>query len=561
MIARVAALAWLCAALVASETTIDRAALDEALRHSGFAAADIAFDLAYLDALPEAYFSAAAATTTDLGHLGIYRRSQRAPLTLPDEVGGLVERLAADAVWDVAQGVLDHPTAAIDLPAPAPLIGLPLAIAEPIGRIVAAIALRDAALIVRAIDAARPALSSFSGPVDWDHDGVVVTSTRAPTAPGAWTLWIRFGGDDAYVGAWAAGTAAHPVAVVIDTGGDDRYTADADVAQGAGRDGIGILVDLAGDDRYTASGALVQGAAERGTGVLIDVAGDDQYVARVDAQGSAKDGIGLLIDHAGCDRYEAEGRAQGYAGPGGFGALVDHAGDDDYLARDPLHGDFPVTDPAPQDQRHNASMCQGVGSGDNACTPYRAGGVGLLVDLAGDDRYRAGCWAQGVGYFLGIGALIDRAGDDRYTAWLYVMGAGAHAGAGLQVDDAGDDTYTVGAWNCLGMAVDHGLGVFLDGAGNDRYVGAATGHGASLGMGVALFQDSAGDDRYEAKEASFGSGRFYEQEDFDGDGAIAPAERHHWGVFVDGGGHDAYPAGFADGGRWPSGPTSGGCDR
>jgi hypothetical protein len=185
----------------------------------------------------------------------------------------------------------------------------------------------------------------------------------------------------------------------------------------------------------------------------------------------------------------------------------------------------------------------------------------MLLDVSGDDVYRAGCWAQGVGYFNGVGACLDLAGNDSYEAWVYIMGSGAHGGAGIQIDARGEDVYKVGGWNGPAMSVDYGIGFFLDGAGNDQYVGPSSGLGTSIGLGISLFQDSAGDDLYQPKDDRIGFGVFYENEDYNQDGTVTPAEKRHWGIFLDLAGNDRYPAAWGNARDWSKSEFAGGLDR
>jgi hypothetical protein len=276
------------------------------------------------------------------------------------------------------------------------------------------------------------------------------------------------------------------------------------------------------------------------------------------AQGAAWKGLALLVDRAGRDTYEAVYLAQGCTLRRAAAELVDLDGNDEYLARDPLHG-HPVSNPAPQDPTHSTSMCQGAAMGDNA--EKIAGGIALLVDAKGDDRYRAGCWAMGIGYFLGLGALVDFDGDDTYHAWVYTTGSGAHGGFGLLSDRRGDDTYRIGGWNCLGMAVDYGIGMALDGAGHDRYLNVSSGLGWNTGLGLALFQDSSGDDVYEpTSENALGWGKWYEKEDYNSDGKVDDAERRQWGIFLDLGGLDRYKLKGKNGQSWDHSSCAGGLD-
>src|SRR5262249_21516314 len=89
----------------------------------------------------------------------------------------------------------------------------------------------------------------------------------------------------------------------------------------------------------------------------------------------------LAVDLAGDGLYES--RAGGTADPGRpIAIVIDVDGDDRYVS--------------------TAPFAQGAA----------AFGVGILLDLAGDDTYVAGDLAQGTGLF-GIGVLIDAAGNDR----------------------------------------------------------------------------------------------------------------------------------------------------
>ena len=92
----------------------------------------------------------------------------------------------------------------------------------------------------------------------------------------------------------------------------------------------------------------------------------------------------LLIDLGGDDVYT--NNAGGCGRNGGVAVCIDHAGNDKYLAPD-------------------SSYVQGFGFL----------GVGMLVDLAGNDVYKAKHFSQGVG-IMGVGVLWDKAGNDTFSA-------------------------------------------------------------------------------------------------------------------------------------------------
>lgn len=544
---------------LAQDMAVDRAALTTLLAKKGLKPADLGFDFEHLDSMPPNYVASHSNTTSKEGQLAAWRRVQQAPLEFPGEVQKISKRVLMAEIWEAAAEALDRPRPPAELPAPVEMDDLPEELRKPVGTIVAAMDGKEPSVIWRAIVEARAALEGFKGEVEYAKGGVVVTSKATPDDASA-KLTIRFGGDDTYRGAWGGANGAGVVRVLIDVAGNDTYEAgEEDVAQGGAQNGgIAFLVDFAGNDVYRTPKYLAQGAALGGTGVLWDAAGNDKYGAEGYAQGAAQDGVGLLIDDAGNDLYTITVSGQAYGGPSGFGLLLDRAGDDVYRARDAAFGDK-VTVPAPQDEKHNANMAQGAAFGHNG-QPFRAGGIALLLDVAGDDRYEAGCWAQGVGYFQGMGACIDLAGEDSYEAWVYVMGSGAHGGFGIQMDARGNDAYKVGGWNGPAMSVDYGIGFFIDARGNDQYVGPASGLGTSIGLGISLFQDGGGDDLYQPKDDRIGFGVFYENEDYNQDDKVTPAEKRHWGLFLDLGGSDRYPKGRVNGARWDPDAFSGGLD-
>jgi hypothetical protein len=68
-------------------------------------------------------------------------------------------------------------------------------------------------------------------------------------------------------------------------------------------------------------------------------------------------------------------------------------------------------------------------------------GYGILLDLAGDDVYRANEFGQGCGIF-GVGILRDASGNDSYLGTGHLQGSGWF-GSGVLIDSAGDDSYSL----------------------------------------------------------------------------------------------------------------------
>lgn len=346
------------------------------------------------------------------------------------------------------------------------------------------------------------------GPNRYDLDGRIA-------------LLIDVGGADVYRGAVASTTAPGGLGVVMDLGGDDVYESDP-LGLATGRVGVGLLVDLAGDDRYRlAPGAGGVGLA--GVGLLLDLAGNDRYEGSRFTQGAAVGGIGLLLDSAGRDVYEGWGYALGFGGPLGVGALIDAAGDDDYRCGGRLpsaYNEAEAPGVAPDDPRFQYDcLGLGTGAGTRVHVPQPeprgrslAGGVGLLLDLSGNDRYRGANFSLGAGYFFGAGLALDLAGDDEREVARYGLAAGAHQALGLFVDYGGRDLY--------------------------RSTGPVYDGGAAWDGSVMLAVDAGPeDDRYELERA----------------GGLGQADLRAWGLFIEQGGRDRYATPIGMGWASPGG--------
>jgi hypothetical protein len=224
--------------------------------------------------------------------------------------------------------------------------------------------------------------------------------------------------------------------------------------------------------------------------------------------------------------------------------LVNWDGNDIYVAEDET-----IVNPSPQTAEHNASLAQGVGFGKRA--DYLdghswAGGVGVLCDVAGNDHYSAGLFAQGCAYWRAVGMLLDGSGDDVYRGIWYVQGSGAHFAVGLLDDFDGHDSYNASHNMAVGAGHDFTIGYLNERSGNDRYSVPNLSLGGGNANGIGIFHDHFGDDLYETK----------------GGTTLGRAKTstvgirgylHTMGLFVDGGGADSYAEDWAsNGGRWVS---------
>lgn len=292
------------------------------------------------------------------------------------------------------------------------------------------------------------------------------------------------GGEDRY----RMSSIATGMRCVIDVAGNDRYEGSAEQGFAAGVCGLFLVDDYAGDDVYL-GGALNAGAGLFGVGLLIDRAGNDRYQGGAWSQGAACWGAGLLVDLGGDDLYVADYLSQGCGGPRGLGALIDRAGNDRYDAIGSRASHYGTPAVA-------ASFSQGIGVGIRR---FAAGGIGLLADLDGDDRYEAGEFAQGGGYFLGLGVLFDGGGSDRYWGNRYGQGFAAHQAAGALIDESGDDLYVGMTAASQGAAWDQSVAVLVDGAGDDVYRADGLSQGAAAQQALAALIDRGGIDRYLAR--------------------------------------------------------------
>lgn len=259
------------------------------------------------------------------------------------------------------------------------------------------------------------------------------------------------------------------------------------------RDPLGLVIlGSAGNDVYLSNGALEDPV------LLVDPAGADTYRNRAgaacpDPYSIAHECNGLalavLLDLGGGDVYDhgttAPTNVQGSGSIGGVGVLVDVMGDDAYRAH-----------------MHRGNRPAFFGYIDGGMQAFGQAGVGILLDAQGNDVYTAdvsssgfSIWnlAQGYGGVGGLGFLADAGGHDRYLArglastlrlgdfqGVYTNGVSIYAGVGIQVDaGGGHDVYH--AWD--------------QATSTDYY---AQGFGGFGGLGILVEQ--GGDDDYTAGE-------------------------------------------------------------
>lgn len=288
--------------------------------------------------------------------------------------------------------------------------------------------------------------------------------------------------------------------LICDLGGNDTY-----LHGGGSRTGlpISVILDLAGNDFYGDSLSTRDfGYGGCGVGMVLDFSGDDRYRARSLSQGIGIFGTGLVADFEGQDDYSLKVSGQG-CGYFGVGMLVDRLGDDKYY----LAGD-------------------GQGAGGIG------GGVGILADYRGNDHYtaepfadkfnrgdyhsqlkinannaqgwgggRRGDGSDGHSWAGGMGVLIDGYGNDNYYSGNWTIGVGYWFGIGILYDVEGDDIYK-SCYFTQASGAHYCIGAVFDESGNDRHeLFETAGAGLSFGwdFAVTLMADWQGNDTYTGK--------------------------------------------------------------
>ncbi len=160
------------------------------------------------------------------------------------------------------------------------------------------------------------------------------------------------------------------------------------------------------------------------------------------------------VQGIGCGR-RGDG-SDGHSWAGGMGAIIDIEGDDHYLS----------------------------GNWSLGCSYWFA--TGIAYDGSGNDRYESCYYTQGSGAHFGNGILIDEGGDDNHE--LYET-AGAACGFGWDfansflINIGGNDIYRAKMIS-IGLAQIRSFAFLIDIGGNDRY---SLGKGTD-GLGQATFR-------------------------------------------------------------------------
>ncbi len=295
--------------------------------------------------------------------------------------------------------------------------------------------------------------------IDTKYGKIAIGGTGDDKYEGNFIVIIDLGGDDKYNFSSTTQQLSYysPIRFIVDIAGNDEYIG-GDYSFGASFFGISMLFDYAGNDKYTAKNYSL-GSAYFGVGILEDFDGNDVYKGGKFTQGVGFYGIGILRDDKGSDNYISENISQGTGLSRGFGLLNDLNGLDTYASGISQQSGKLI---------HNLSY---LSQGSAAGMPMTgAGGVGLLIDANGDDKYHSEAYSQGFSAKGGIGALIDKLGDDSYSADRFSQ-ASAHSGSfSFLIDSDGNDSYVLKSFS-QAIAANFASTMLIDLNGNDKYSG------------------------------------------------------------------------------------------
>lgn len=216
--------------------------------------------------------------------------------------------------------------------------------------------------------------------------------------------------------------------------------------------------------------------------VLVDLGGKDTYNGCLAAPPSLDVPIAIAIDLDGDDVYQCDDEGVVTQGAGVFGAgvLIDLRGNDVYRAKRGSQG-------------------------------FGLFGLGLLADVDGDDEYALEYSGQGAAYF-GIGLHVDGAGHDSYYLYGDGQGFGGPGGVGVMASVGGDDRYTAEPLAEIAGRPDYHSQMKIavnqaQGSGAGARADGSHGHSWAGGLGALI--DISGHDRYESGNWSLGTGYWF----------------------------------------------------
>ena len=231
-------------------------------------------------------------------------------------------------------------------------------------------------------------------------------------------------------------------AIII--GGKEGNTYDLDQM----RD-VAVVIALGGNNRYY-EGTV---GLDRPVLVIVNLGGNNVFRGeKAGIQGGAVLGVSMVVNTGGNNTYEALDVAQGSA-LAGVGIVVDYG---------------------PNNRYRGVRRVQG----------QALGGVGILIGRGGKNDYHAAMWAQGFGGPLGFGLLDNVAGNNHY----YCGGMWRDS----YPETPGYEGWGQGVGAGLRAVADGGVGVILDGGGDNTYEFDYLSHGGGYWCGLGFARDFGG---------------------------------------------------------------------
>lgn len=236
----------------------------------------------------------------------------------------------------------------------------------------------------------------------------------------------------------------------------------------------------------------------------------------------------VIIDFGGDDIYEMENSstyppftAKRHGGFGNnFSCIIDLEGNDHYTSKD----DATLAGSVFASSFIFDKEGDDIYTGKDITLGASIGGIGLLLDENGHDSYRGLTFCEGAGCF-GVGLIKEKNGNDVYVANSYSQGFGMTQGIGVISDDKGNDSYLVDARSLdIGRYNDHyvsmcqgfglglrpyyagGIGLIIEGEGNDVYHADIFGQGGAYWYSLGAIVDKSGHDHYTSYQYSQGAG-------------------------------------------------------
>lgn len=310
-----------------------------------------------------------------------------------------------------------------------------------------------------------------------------------------------------------------------------------------------FIIDLGGDDVYNIERPTPSRKGEPplqggelslgGFSCIIDLSGNDFYTTSSDfALAGGLFSSSFIFDKEGDDIYESKGSGNLGAAIGGLGLIYDEKGNDTYK-----------------------SISFSIGAG---CF-----GVGLIVDREGNDFYIANSYSEGFGMTEGVGAIVDNKGNDSYLVDARSLDIGRYndhyvsmcqgyglglrpyyaGGIGLIIEGEGNDIYNTDIFG-QGGAYWYSLGAIVDKSGHDKYNSYQYAQGSGVHLAVGLLKDYDGWDFYQSDGVSqgcghdFGFGMLWDVKGNDNYSAYSLSQgagnADGIGIFIDESGKDGY---------------------